>query len=199
MNHVSDEEILDLLSPGDPPGPEIRAHLEGCPECRARIEAERSLSARLDDLPREVDPPRDLWPDVRESVEAETPLAEDVRPAWVRPALRAAAAVAIFVLGAAVGRSLGPEAPETDPYGSDDPFAAAAAVQRAGTDYVTAVARFRAVAAESSSPVVEQARDAALAAVHGAAWELSRLRPGDATAREMVALAGAGRLAEEAP
>lgn len=196
--HLTEREILDLLAHGVKPEGEVREHLEACPECRTRLEAEEPLAARLDALPGELDPPRDLWPLVTSRIEDEGSRPRNGRFGWTRPALRAAAAIAIFVLGAAVGRTLGPASPDDGRYAVEDPLAAAAEVQRAGTDYVAAVARFRAVAG-TSSPVADQARDVALAAVHGAAWELSRLRPGDATAREILALARASRPAAEDP
>ncbi|HET6361087.1 MAG TPA: hypothetical protein VFH11_03420 [Gemmatimonadota bacterium] len=185
--HLTDEEILDLLAPGAEPEPRMRDHIEACPECRRRIEAERPLTALLSGLPRETDPPRDLWPELRAVIGW---------PGWMHHAVRAAAAVAIFVLGAAAGRALEPSEASREAAIPDEPLAAAAEVQRAGTAYVAAIARFRVIAERSPEPVVEQARDVTLAAVHGAAWELTRMRRDDATAEQIVSLVGEGRRGE---
>lgn len=194
--HLTDEEVLDFMGAGEETSPQAREHLRTCPSCRSRIEAEQPLADRLNALPREADPPRDLWPDLRERIEA-----EPRGRSWLRPALAAAAAVSIFLLGMAVGRAGGPTEVTTglDGRGPVDPMAAAAEVQRTGTEYVAAVARLRATAAGSGGPVAEQARGAALAAVHGAAWELARMSPGDSTVREIVVLAGDRRIAGEGP
>lgn len=194
--HLTDEEVLDSLTAGEETSPQVREHLMSCPSCRSRIEAERPLADRLDALPRELDPPRDLWPDLRERIEAERR-----GRSWLHPALAAAAAIAIFILGVAVGRTAGPDqgAIEIERRGSVDPLAAAAEVQRTGTEYVAAVARLRATLPLSEGSAAEQARGATLAAVHGAAWELTRLNPDDSTAREIVVLAGDRRIAEEGP
>lgn len=204
--HLTDEQILDLVAPGAEPTEEIRDHLAACPRCRSRLEAERPLSDRLDALPRETDPPLDLWPDVRDGIAgdrrgADTARIGRVTPSrgWARPALRAAAVVALFLLGAAVGRWSGSVETGADRAASDDPLVAASEVQRAGTEYVAAVARFRATARDAPSATVDQAWDVALAAVHGAAWELEQLRPDDATARGIVALADRDLAGEVAP
>lgn len=204
--HLTEEQILDLLAPGAQRGPEIRRHLAGCPECRARLESEEPLSERLDALAREVDPPRDLWPDVRKGIAEEGRRravdgngAGGGRSRWVRPALQAAAAAAVFALGTAVGRSLPSGTPEAGPGTAADPLVAAADVQRAGTEYVAAIARFRATASDAPAPAVDQARDVVLATVHGAAWELARLSPRDPTARDLMVLVGERARGQGAP
>lgn len=198
--HLTDEELLELLTPGVTPTERAREHLASCAACRDRVEAERPLADRLAALPREMDTRRDLWPSLADRLREE-PRALSTPPWWRgRAALQAAAAAAIFVLGALAGRGVGTG--DDDPIAfteAGDPLATAAEVQRAGTAYVAAVARFRQVAAGSPAPLVDQARDVALATVHGAAWELARLRPGDATAHEIVELAGQRRLAVEVP
>lgn len=206
--HLTIEEILDLLVPGAEPNAETEAHLEECDECRSRVEIQRPLQERLNALPREAEPPRDLWPAVRERVAAEPArnavhrgaLGRAVVRPWRVAALRAAAAVAVFVLGVAVGRATdGSGTGRSRSVADGDPLRAAAVVQRAGTDYVAAVARFRSIAGDRPTPLAEQAREAALSAVHGAAYELTRLRPGDPTARDIAVLAGERRLGEGAP
>lgn len=181
--HLTDDEVLDLLAEAP-----AREHLEECPECRARVEAQGQLSEALAALPAEVDPPRDLWPDVRSRVVAGSRVRALPGLRWSSAALQVAAAVAIFALGAAVGRGGRPSAPV--PATIDDPLLAAAEVQRTGTEYVAAVARFRDLAGTADRGQADQARDVALAAVTGAAWELTWMNPADPTTRAIVALAG---------
>jgi hypothetical protein len=195
--HLTDEEILDLCAPGAAPDEEIREHLAACGSCRARIEGERPLSERLTGLAGASDPPRDLWPALRARLASEPQIGD--RPRRHRAALQAAAAIAIFSLGAAAGRSLPQDPAGPDRYAPGDPLSAAAEVQRTGTAYVEAVARFRSVATSSESGAAGQAREVALAAVHGAAFELARLNPEDGTAREILALARDRRPRGEAP
>ena len=185
--HLTDEEILDLLAPGAEADPEIRDHLVACDACRTRIASERTLSDRVAELSYAKDTPRDLWPTVRSRLA--TAEYRSVRPRPTRISLlQAAAAVTIFLLGALAGRTLDSDsAPRRS--APSDPLMAAAEVQRTGTAYVAAVARFRDVVADSAPGAAGQAREVALAAVHGAAFELARLHPDDRTAREILVLA----------
>jgi hypothetical protein len=185
--HLTDEEVLDLLAPGAEVDPGIRDHLVACDACRIRIESERTLSDRLAELPLGKDTPGDFWPTLRARLATGEYHSAPPRRLPIS-LLQAAAAIAIFLLGALAGRTLnadsGPR--QGDP---NEPLMAAAEVQRTGTAYVAAVARFRTVAGDSASGAVSQAREVALAAVHGAAFELTRLYPDDPTAREILALA----------
>ena len=193
--HLTDEEILDLLIPGAEADPEIRDHLVACDACRTRIGSERTLSDRVAKLPRVKDTPRDLWPTVRARLATEEH--RSGRPKLSRiTLLQAAAAVGIFFLGALAGRTLDADS-GTRRGAPTGPLAAAAEVQRTGTAYVAAVARFRDVVADSAPGAAGQAREVALAAVHGAAFELARLHPDDPTAGEILALARDRRPSEE--
>lgn len=195
--HLTDEEILDLSAPGAGPDEGTREHLAACGSCRARIEHERQLSERVAGLAGATDPPRDLWPALRARLAAEPQIGD--RPRSHRAALQAAAGIAIFLVGAIAGRSLPPDPVGPDRFLAGDPLSAAAEVQRAGTAYVEAVARFHYAATSSETGAAAQAREVALAAVHGAAFELARLDPEDATAREILALARDRRPRGEAP
>jgi hypothetical protein len=193
--HLTDEEILDLLAPGVEADPGVRDHLVACDACRTRIESERTLSDRVAELPLAKDTPGDLWPTLRARLA--TAKYCSVRPKRSRiTLLQAAAAVAIFFLGALAGRTLDADSgPRWS--ASNDPLMAAAEVQRTGTAYVAAVAHFGDVVADSAPGAAGQARDVALAAVHGAAFELARLHPDDPTAGEILALARDRRPSEE--
>jgi anti-sigma factor RsiW len=96
----------------------VAEHLKGCDPCRAELEGVVALRAHVRALPREIAPPRDLWPEIaarlRERGEApaaepadETVIAVDFRsrsrrPAWRRWAPLAAAAMVLVVLSSGI-------------------------------------------------------------------------------------------------
>jgi hypothetical protein len=101
MQHLMIETIARLLD--EAPTPDEANHLERCDECRAELEAMRADAAALRNLPM-IEPPPTEWPDL------ETRLLEEglVRrkagaPVWQTAAMRAAAAVLLFVGGAGTG------------------------------------------------------------------------------------------------
>jgi anti-sigma factor (TIGR02949 family) len=83
----------------------FRNHLAECPECAEEAEVAQDLRQRAARLPRSLDPPRDLWPEIATRITAETV----VQGRFVRRALMAAAAVALIagsvVTAYLVGRS----------------------------------------------------------------------------------------------
>ncbi|HEV8577829.1 MAG TPA: hypothetical protein VGX68_02005 [Thermoanaerobaculia bacterium] len=144
---------------------------------------ESEILRRLADLPLEAEPARDLWPEVAARIaRPEHPAA---RSRYRVFAQAAAAALLLFAGGVAVGHRWG--AAERAASGvrlARDPLAAAAEVQRTGTEYVAAL---RSLAECTPGPGTrEQGREAALAAFYGAAHELVRLAPGDAGANEIL-------------
>ena len=71
----------------------VGSHLADCPSCGSEAEAVRRIRELSAKLPRSVDPPRDLWPEIAGRIEA----AKIVRGRFRRRALVAAAAVAMLV------------------------------------------------------------------------------------------------------
>jgi hypothetical protein len=71
----------------------VEAHIEACPECAEAREALLALRDRVADLPRSVEPRRDLWPEIEGRIAA----AKVVRPGFGRRALLAAAASVLVV------------------------------------------------------------------------------------------------------
>ena len=61
-------------------------------------------------------------------------------------------------------------------------------IQSEGTEYVAAVTRFAREAARLTPDEREQAREASLAVMHGAAWELLRFEPDDPVAGKVLEL-----------
>lgn len=136
----------------------------------------------MDRLSREASPARDLWPEI------ETRLNEPVPVRRRSPRLlRLAAAVLLFTSGLAVGhlwgRAAAPSLDTPAALQARDPLAPATEVQRAGTEYVAALA---ALQRETRAEVRGQGREAAFAAIFGAAHELARLTPEDDTESEVL-------------
>jgi len=103
--HQSNEIAGDFLAGRLPPeqAGEVSAHLAGCSRCRLEVDQLRDLLEAARELPRWVEPPRDLWSGVLNRIEG-TP-AWSGRPVVVpRPAFRlvpllaTAAAVALLLL-----------------------------------------------------------------------------------------------------
>lgn len=146
------------------------------------------LAARLGNLAREAEPARDLWPGIEARISGPATAPRPRRPAAL---LRLAAAVLIFVSGVAVGRvwdgSGSAPAPPVR-----DPLATAAEVQRAGTEYVAAVAALR---GEPRSEIRDQGREAALSTLVGAAHEIARMSPENESASQLLSTASRARQA----
>lgn len=135
-------------------------------------------------LSREAAPARDLWPEIEARLNQPEPVRR--RPSAL---LRIAAALLLFASGVAVGHVWGRS--ETEPVVQvEGPLAPAAEVQRAGTEYVAALAALR---QEPRAEVLGQGREAAFAAMFGAAHELTRLTPEDDTESEILSAVSAAR------
>ena len=144
------------------------------------------LIARLGNLSREAEPARDLWPGIEARIAGPAAVSRPRRTAIL---LRLAAAVLIFVIGVAVGR--GWDRPErAAPPPVQHPLAAAAEVQRAGTEYVAAVAALR---GEPRAEIRDQGREAALSTLVGAAHEIARMSPENESASQLLSTASRAR------
>ncbi|HEU4453571.1 MAG TPA: zf-HC2 domain-containing protein [Longimicrobium sp.] len=194
--HPTEAELHDhadgLLSDGDAAW--MDGHLAECGECAAQAARIHSLAAALSALPRAGEPARDLWPAVAQrTVDAPDrvipfPAAARLRrsPSSSVALQRAAAAVLLFVGGVGVGRvTRAPAEPATTIAVAEQPatpMEAAAQVQRAGTEYVAAVAAFASLTDSASEGERAQGREAAFAAMYGAAKELTRVPARDSSA-----------------
>ena len=93
-------EILDELAAGRLTGARREAalaHIAGCVECTADLEAARALAAPLAAVPRSIEPPRDLWPAISARTGART--ARGSAPLTRRRSLLAIAAALALVAG----------------------------------------------------------------------------------------------------
>jgi hypothetical protein len=151
---------------------------------------------RLERLPREADPGRDLWPGIAAEIAGDAWGAggSGAAPPGTRVGrgpgrfgggrwVQAAAAVAIFALGGIGGWAV--TRPSDPPEASiDQALALAAEVQRTGSEYVAALAAFVSVVDSLSGDVRSQGRDAAIATLYGASRELVALEQASPRADE---------------
>ena len=208
--HLSDDDLHDYA--GGELSPErmaqAAAHLDVCARCRESAEPLIALTARLGALPRAADTAGDLWPALQARLTAEARPAQvpvtrvislDERrkrrtmPAW---AAHAAAAAVVFALGFGGGRLSGTGNAATVLAAADTvatAMDAAIRVQRAGTEYVAAVAQFVAFSRGRDSLSVAQGREATIAACYGASRELTRLRNDDTSALNLFRTAATTR------
>jgi hypothetical protein len=85
QNHLSTEQLAALADGETPPAPDqVTAHLDGCTQCTAEVEAIRSAQQALHTLP-EPDLPQGLHARLLAAVDAELDDAEDTRTATVTP------------------------------------------------------------------------------------------------------------------
>lgn len=209
--HISDDDLHDYAGGELDPGAmdRVAAHLDGCADCRARAEPLLALTARLAALPRLAAPAGDGWCAlharlVREEAAAAVPVAKvmsldahrrrSALPAWVP---QAAAAALLLGMGFGGGRlSAAPNGRDALLVAADTvatAMQAAVLVQRAGTEYVAAVAQFVASTRGGDSLAAAQGREATIAACYGATRELTRLRGDDSSAVRLFRTASVTR------
>jgi hypothetical protein len=151
-----------------------------------KTELSSSERAEFEALPREREPGRLLEERTVRSLRARGLLqrigSRYARMPWLVAGL--AASIALFVVGVTVGQWLGSRTVAESMASAQQQTAmeAAAAVQRAGSAYVTALMAFAAVADSSGNGAYSQGREAALNALYAAAFELVQIDPTDPVA-----------------
>jgi hypothetical protein len=158
MQHLSPEDLARLVEEEGLPAESL--HLEVCGDCRAELEAMKRQTRALGGLPALSAPPA-LWGELEERLSAEGLLAgTPAPPRRVRssPALRIAAALALFLGGAVAGAAAweardGSAALAVERAAS--PEEAAEALREAEDEYLAALARYSELtgAAEAADPV----------------------------------------------
>ncbi|MBI4520902.1 MAG: hypothetical protein HY701_08690 [Gemmatimonadetes bacterium] len=106
MEHLDLETLARLVA--ETPATAEQAHIDACDRCREELEALRGQTHDLGSLP-DLRPPADAWPALEARLRAEGLMRPGPRQAWWMQQqvwLRAAAGVALFVAGAALGRFL---------------------------------------------------------------------------------------------
>jgi hypothetical protein len=106
MQHLSLEDLARLVD--EPPEPDEAAHLRGCLVCRREMEEMRAQTEDLAGLA-DPEPSPGAWRALEERLAAEglvrgpARVTAMPRRVWLHPALRVAAAAALFLLGAGAG------------------------------------------------------------------------------------------------
>ena len=153
-------------------------------------------------LPREREPGRMLEERTMKALQRERLIGRSLRPRWYRraPLVAAglAASIALFASGLAVGQWLGTRtvADSMAAANSQTAMQAAAAVQRAGSAYVMALAALTQMADTTEDAALSQGREAAVNSLYAAVRELVVLAPNDPMAvalrQELELQAGGG-------
>ena len=203
MEHLSIERLARLID--EQPDEYETQHLAECGVCTEELEALRRQTAALGSLP-EIRPPKGDWKVLEAQLRSEGLLRDPgllqrlgvaQTPQW----MRAAAAILLFLSGAATGAAMTPSSVQTGGSGLlgdrvvnvED---AASAVRNAEQDYVTAVARYRQLLAEDggdgagSDPI---SRFAALEHLVRVSQAAVRQAPGDPFLNGFLASAMAER------
>lgn len=106
MNHEVIESLLGDYVDAMLTGVEerqVESHLEECAACRDEVAALRSLLAEAADLPRSIEPPRDLWPDIEARIDSSvTGIGLGGRTLWSMRYPLAAAAVLLIAVSSAI-------------------------------------------------------------------------------------------------
>lgn len=129
MNCREAQALLDELVDGRLPADRerrVQCHLAGCEACRHEEAAIRRLLEAAAALPRSVDPPADLWPEIVPRLRVRRFAAVALggwRGTWRGWLLQAVAAVAFMGLGAVLSQLLTAPATEPGPPGGGEPGA----------------------------------------------------------------------------
>jgi len=176
--HPSESQLHNFLD-DELQGEELHAvqsHVEDCAECQTNLASTRALLHELKSLPTEAQTAPTPWnPPVQHQLNT-------VSPRFL--AIAAGAAIAIFAAGIFAGISMRPFSVSRPRVGDQGRAQLTEEIQHSGTQYVTAIARWR--RGESSKVGADQGREAALATLYGAAYELQKLQPEDRRLKSIV-------------
>lgn len=202
--HLTELEIYEAtLEEGS--SDRVAEHVEKCARCAAAVEDMRDLHASLAALGPELHVPGGL--EARLMRRIRTPASAAKKPGsasegttirgWL---LRAAAALILFASGVVTHATWsGSDAVDFRAEVSAPLAEPALALQRAGTEYVAAIARLVADSARLSEAERRRGREVALAAMSGAAFELRLLTGESEEAAEIHRVASRARFPEDQP
>ncbi|MGD8495378.1 MAG: hypothetical protein PVF05_04250 [Gemmatimonadales bacterium] len=170
-DHLTDLQVYELASE-EAVDPAVAAHAASCAACGANLRQTRDLLGAIARTTPGLEPRGELGLELQRRIRADRhrPFA-----ARVRVLAGTAAAVICFVAGVATHALwTGPETRSASSPVPDAPTPALA-IQRAGTEYVAAIANLADDVAGLTTEDVRTGREVALAAMSGAAFELRRL------------------------
>lgn len=197
-DHLTQLEVYEIAADGTA-DPSATAHSSTCATCAGKIATMRQVLDAVERIEPAIEPPADVERRLAQRIDG-------LSPRWRVPGYRpsrssrwlsgAAAAVVCFAAGVATHAALVP-AREGPPAAAEGPVAEtppALDVQRAGTDYVAAIALMVADSSRLSSEDLRTGREVALAAMSGAASELRLLHGGESSVEELHRVVERARL-----
>ena len=177
--HPSNSQLQDLLDSelNEEARRVVQSHVQGCTECQQALASARSLLHELESLSLEAQKVPPAWMTPKRYFD----LASFLR----HPAIATATMTLIFAAGILVGSWMKPSlATQRVPVEEGDVRNLAEEVQYSGSQYVMAIANWRRSKAVGSD--AEQGREAALATLYGAAYELQKVPSGDSQLKSVV-------------
>lgn len=170
IGHLTELQVYEIAA-GEAVGTAVAGHAAACASCGTRVEDTRRLLAAIGSLDAGLAPPSRLELELERRIRTD---GATRRRARLRTLLGVAAAIVCFAAGAL---SHGLWTSGRDRPGSPMPDAPtrALAIQRAGTEYVAAIASLANESDRVSGEDVRAGREVAFAAMSGAAYELRRL------------------------
>lgn len=168
MNCQDIQRRLDDYLDGDLPTEELeqyQAHLEHCTQCRQEYQDLQAILDRVDKLPRQIRPSRNLWPGVLARIDTKSAAGTSW---WLQ---LAAAGIALAVLSVPLsvwwmGHQEGDVTPAAEIESSESQMTARAQLARsedgvllARTDLVTAIERHRDILEDETLQILEENMD----------------------------------------
>lgn len=195
-DHLTDLEVYEIAA-GGTVGSAVIAHASSCATCADEVEALQKVLGAVERLEPVIEPPAYIEHRLAQRIDALSSRGRGYRrirsSRWLAGA---AAAIVCFAAGVAAHAAWVP-ARQGTPAALDGPAAEAfpaLEVQRAGTEYVAAIAGMVADSNRLSSDDLRTGREVALAAMSGAASELRLLHGGDWSVDELHRLVERARL-----
>jgi len=174
IRHLTELQIYELAA-GETLDTAATGHAAACASCGASVEDTRRLLVTIGSLDTGLAPPSRAELELMRRIRADR---STRRPAWFRTLAGVAAALVCFAAGA-VSHGLWTSTPNRPGSPAPDAPTGALAIQRAGTEYVAAIASLANAADGVSGEDLRTGREVAFAAMSGAAYELRRLGDSD--------------------
>jgi hypothetical protein len=184
IRHLTEVQIYELAT-GESGEAGTERHVVSCERCASQVAETRRLLATLETFDPRLAPPGRLEAELARRIRAD----RDGRgPSRLRALAGLAAAIICFAVGA-FSHALWTESRDRPaPSPVPDAPTPSLAIQRAGTEYVAAIATLADEMTGATAEELRTGREVALAAMSGAAFELRRLDDSDRQASEILRL-----------
>ena len=106
--HLTDDQLHAFADGtlGTASRPAVLTHLDSCSTCASLVDRLQGVLAAADAAPRSIEPPRDLWPEIRARIRGDGHSARDRGRGWRYYGLLAAAAVMLVAVSSLVTREV---------------------------------------------------------------------------------------------